>query len=332
MESSARTNDPNPTASPAEASLEAYLSSALLALLGPQTPPKLAAAMRHAVLGGGSRVRPRLLLAVVRACEGEPSQVARRGTTHAALGLAAAVEFLHCASLVHDDLPCFDNAAMRRGAPTVHCRFGEEIAVLTGDALIVGAFETAERALRTQPALLGPTMAALAQAVGAARGLACGQAWESESDVCLQTYHHAKTSALFVLAAELGALLAGAETKPWRTLGREVGAVYQIADDLLDVAASVETAQKTTGRDDVLGRPSMVAEHGAMGTALLLRQRAAQIGDLVPECRNRSLFLEHLARMTTLVVTRATEHLASANGGHHALPSPRLGHVASLTT
>ena len=103
-------------------------------------PPLLAAAMRHAVFPGGARIRPQLCLAVARAC----------GDAHPALAdaAAAAIELLHCASLVHDDLPCFDDAATRRGQPSVHAAYGERLAVLAGDALIVLAFQTLAAAAR----------------------------------------------------------------------------------------------------------------------------------------------------------------------------------------
>src|SRR5271168_4620792 len=118
----------------AVARIERALNTAIERAEGPGAPPRLAAAMRHAVFPRGARIRPRLCLAVAAAC----------GDDHPAVSdaAAAAIELLHCASLVHDDLPCFDDAATRRGRKTVHVAFGEELAVLAGDALIVAAFET----------------------------------------------------------------------------------------------------------------------------------------------------------------------------------------------
>ena len=120
-------------------------------------PPRLIAAMQHAVFPGGARIRPRLSLAVAQAC----------GTTlwHMPLAAACAIEYLHCASLVHDDLPCFDDAAIRRGKPSVHAAFGQPLAVLAGDALIVLAFETLALGASAVPARL----AALVRIVGASR-------------------------------------------------------------------------------------------------------------------------------------------------------------------
>jgi geranylgeranyl diphosphate synthase type II len=105
---------------------------------GPSAPPRLMAAMGHAVFPGGARIRPQLCVAVARACGQDAPAL-----TDAA---AVALEFMHCASLVHDDMPCFDDADTRRGLPTVHKQFGEPLALLTGDALIVAAYQTLVRA------------------------------------------------------------------------------------------------------------------------------------------------------------------------------------------
>src|SRR5271166_6512122 len=118
--------------------IERTLNASLAQTEAPGGPPLLAAAMRHAVFPRGARVRPRLCLAVATAC-GDDQPAASNGA-------AAAIELLHCASLVHDDLPCFDDADTRRGRPSVHKAFGEALAVLTGDALIVLAFQTLGRA------------------------------------------------------------------------------------------------------------------------------------------------------------------------------------------
>ncbi|WP_284247035.1 polyprenyl synthetase family protein, partial [Methylobacterium haplocladii] len=114
--------------------IETALDAAVAHLEAPGAPPRLAEALRYAVFPGGHRIRPRLCLSVARACgDDDPA---------AADAAAAAIELLHCASLVHDDLPCFDDAPMRRQKASVHVAFGEPLAVLTGDALIVAAFET----------------------------------------------------------------------------------------------------------------------------------------------------------------------------------------------
>ena len=127
--------------------IERTLERAIVLAQGAGAPPLLASAMHYAVFPGGHRIRPQLCLAVSMAC----------GDKHpaAADAAAAAIELLHCASLVHDDLPCFDDADTRRGKPSVHARFGAPIAVLTGDALIVSAFETLAREISASPGRLG---------------------------------------------------------------------------------------------------------------------------------------------------------------------------------
>lgn len=185
------------------ARIEQALASAVGHCEGTDAPQGLAAAIRHAVFPAGARVRPRLCLAVAAAC----------GDDEPALSSAAAasIELLHCASLVHDDLPCFDAAETRRGLPTVHCAYGERLAVLAGDAMIVLAFETLSRACPAVPTRLPGLLLTVGRAVGAPSGIAAGQAWECEAAVDLALYHRAKTGALFVAAAEAGALAAGGD-------------------------------------------------------------------------------------------------------------------------
>lgn len=131
--------------------LEQELEQAVSRAAGSDCPPLLAEALRYAVFPGGARIRPRLRLAVAHACGNE--------NPLAALSAASAIEILHCASLVHDDLPCFDNSALRRGKPSVHCAYGERTAVLSGDALIVLAFEWLAVRLALSPDRLAPSPA-----------------------------------------------------------------------------------------------------------------------------------------------------------------------------
>jgi geranylgeranyl diphosphate synthase type II len=146
-------------------------------------PPMLTSALRYAVFPGGARVRPQLCLAVAAAHGAEVHALAE--------AMACGLELAHCASLVHDDLPCFDNAELRRGRPSVHRAFGESLAVLTGDALIVLAFEALAQAASTAPERLAPLVLILSGALGSHRGLIAGQAWESEASVPLEQYHRA---------------------------------------------------------------------------------------------------------------------------------------------
>lgn len=241
-------------------------------------PPKLASAIRYAVFPGGARVRPKLCLAVATANgDSEPALSA---------AAAAAIELLHCASLVHDDLPCFDNAEERRGKPSVHVEFGERIAVLTGDALIVMAFEAlglaAARSVAREriPALTS----ILSRAVGAPFGLSAGQAWECEEGVDVSQYHRAKTGALFVGATCAGAAAAGVDVEPWRVLGERIGEGYQVADDIRDAVDDAEALGKPAGQDEALGRPSAVRELGVDGAVRRLQQLLEEAVESIPDC------------------------------------------------
>ena len=255
--------------------IEQGLQGAIARAEVPGCPPRLAAAMRHAVFPRGARVRPRLCLAVASAC----------GDDEPTLSEAAAVsiELLHCASLVHDDLPCFDDAATRRGRPSVHSAFGQPLAVLTGDALIVLAFQTLGR-FTHQPQRLAPLLMIVARSVGVPFGIVAGQAWECEPQVDIAHYHRAKTGALFAAASIAGAAAAGAECEPWRVLGEKLGEAYQAADDIRDAAGDEEEIGKPTGQDVVLGRPNMVVELGLDGAVKHLEQLVGEAIAAIPVC------------------------------------------------
>jgi geranylgeranyl diphosphate synthase type II len=201
---------------------------------------------------------------------------------------AAAIELLHCASLVHDDLPCFDDADIRRGKPSVHRAFGEPLAVLTGDGLIVLAFETVAIAGIRTPALFGPVMLTVARAVGAPNGIVAGQAWESEPQISLAAYQQAKTGALFAAATVAGAAAAGREGESWRVLGERLGEAFQVADDILDTCAKAEAVGKPVGRDAVLGRPNAVAQLGLRGAREHFDELVAEAAESIPECPGRT--------------------------------------------
>lgn len=237
--------------------LDRAMASALALAEGADAPPRLVAAMRYAVLPGGARVRPKLSLAVAQACGDDAPWLSDAA--------AVSIELLHCASLVHDDLPCFDNAALRRGKPSVHQAFGERLAVLAGDSLIVLAFQVLARGAQRSPSRLPAVLTTVASAVGAPSGIAAGQAWECEQRVSLSQYQRAKTGSLFVAATVSGAQAAGADPRPWRELGERLGEAYQVADDIRDVLADAQMLGKPPGRDAELGRPSAAAELGLTG-------------------------------------------------------------------
>jgi geranylgeranyl diphosphate synthase, type II len=255
--------------------IEHALQSAIGRAAVPGCPPLLAAAMNHAVFPRGARVRPRLCLAVAAACgDDEPalSDVA-----------AASIELLHCASLVHDDLPCFDDAAVRRNRPSVHRAFGEPLAVLTGDALIVLAFQTLGRVTH-QSQRLALLLMTVSRSVGVPFGIVAGQAWECEQHVDVAHYHRSKTGALFAAAAMTGAAAAGSEHESWRMLGEKLGEAYQAADDIRDAAAESEEIGKPVGRDLALGRPNVVAELGLVGAIRHLENLIGEAIAAIPAC------------------------------------------------
>lgn len=283
--------------------IDSCLNAAFTRVQAPSGPPLLGNAMRHAIFPGGARVRPRLCLAVAYACgDDDPA---------AADAAATAIELLHCASLVHDDLPCFDDAAMRRGRPSVHAAYGAPLAVLAGDALIVLAFQVLAWGTLATPLRLGPLTITVAQAVGMPNGIVAGQAWESEAKAELSTYQRAKTGALFAAATIAGAIAAGADPQPWRRLGEALGEAYQVADDLLDAVSNQEDAGKPVGQDTALDRPSAVREYGINGALKLLDDLAKDAANSIPECRGAVPLRALIAQEARRLVPPSLSHAAA---------------------
>jgi geranylgeranyl diphosphate synthase, type II len=256
--------------------IEDALEAALATAEGPGGPPRLAAAMRDAVFPGGARVRSRLTLAVAAACGDDAPEVSDAA--------AAAIEILHCASLVHDDLPCFDDAPIRRGKPSVHAAFGQPLAVLAGDALIVLAFETIAHGAVRRPGRIGRLVSTIGAAVGAPHGICAGQAWECEPSVPLALYQRAKTGALFAAATAAGAAACGRSGDAWRPLGLQLGEAFQVADDIRDVFCTAEDLGKPINRDAALGRPNAAAAMGLPEAILHLKRLLASAVDSIPPC------------------------------------------------
>ena len=268
----------------------AQVEQALDTWVHAEAPAGLGDAMRYAVLDGGKRLRPLLVLA---ACE------AVGGNSQAALRAACAVELIHAYSLVHDDLPCMDNDVLRRGKPTVHVKFGEAEALLAGDALQALAFEL----LTPDDAGVPPAMQALmcrllARSAGA-DGMAGGQAIDLQSvgrkldEAALRDMHQRKTGALLQASVELGAACApsplqGASAEALRRYGAAVGLAFQVVDDILDVTADSAQLGKTAGKDAASDKPTYVSLMGLDGArahadALLAEAEAALAGAGLPD-------------------------------------------------
>jgi geranylgeranyl diphosphate synthase, type II len=250
---------------------------AALADAAKESPPKLAQALRYAVFPGGARLRPKLAMSVGWACGAQDMKAVVAG--------GSAIELLHCASLVHDDLPCFDDAGTRRGKPALHRVYGDQLAVLAGDALIVMAFDVLAV---SAPGQLVPLTRIVSRASGAAGGIAAGQAWECESQIDLSRYHCAKTGSLFSAATMAGAAAAGMAHEPWRAVGLLIGEAYQVADDIRDAVGDAETLGKPVGRDAALARPSACQELGLEGAIARLKDLVQRSIDAVPDCPRRA--------------------------------------------
>ena len=240
-------------------------------------PAGLGEAMRYAVLDGGKRVRPLLVLATAEAVDGHPE---------AALRAACAVELIHAYSLVHDDMPCMDNDVLRRGKPTVHVQFGEAQALLAGDALQALAFEFLTPAPDHVPAAMQADLCrALARAAGAA-GMAGGQAIDLASvgkplsEDQLRQMHLLKTGALLQGSVQMGAacatgLCSAQALQGLARYGAAMGLAFQVVDDILDVTADSAALGKTAGKDAAADKPTYVSVLGLDPSRAL----AAQLGE-----------------------------------------------------
>jgi geranylgeranyl diphosphate synthase type II len=256
--------------------IEAAIAAAIAQGQAGFPPPKLAQALDYAVNPGGARIRPTISLSVALACgDSQPAM---------ADAAATAIELIHCASLVHDDMPCFDNADTRRGKPSVHRAFGEPLALLTGDSLIIMAFEVLARAAEADPRRGLQLMRILGETSGMPGGICAGQGWESEVEINLSAYHRAKTGALFVAATRMGAVAAGQDAEPWTELGARIGEAFQVADDLRDALYDEATLGKPAHQDEIHGRPNAVTELGLRGAIRRLEDILSGAIASIPSC------------------------------------------------
>ncbi len=288
--------------------------------VGDGAPAGLGEAMRYAVLDGGKRLRPLLVLAAfeavhsgaVAAESGGSDAALRAGLQAAALRAACAVELIHAYSLVHDDMPCMDNDVLRRGKPTVHVQFGEAQALLAGDALQAFAFEllTPEDE-RIPPAVQATLCRQLARAAGSA-GMAGGQAIDLASvgvaltQDQLRHMHRLKTGALLQASVMMGAACGtpgAAALKALASYGAALGLAFQVVDDILDVVADSATLGKTAGKDAASDKPTYVSLLGlpqaqAHARELLAQAQAALAASGLADTRA-------LAALADMVVNRS---------------------------
>jgi farnesyl diphosphate synthase len=271
------------------------------------SPAQLGEAMRYAVLDGGKRLRPLLVLATAEAVGDAPQSAA-------ALNAACALELIHAYSLVHDDMPCMDNDVLRRGKPTVHVQFGEAQALLAGDALQTLAFEIltppdASVSASVQAACVG----LLARASGY-QGMAGGQAIDLASvghrlsEDQLRQMHRLKTGALLLCSVQMGAACVPGVSAPVQAalsrFGQALGLAFQVVDDVLDVTADSATLGKTAGKDEAADKPTYVALMGldaakTYADALAAEAVQALVDTGLPEAR-----LAALRALTAMVVER----------------------------
>ncbi|MDQ6950791.1 MAG: polyprenyl synthetase family protein [Mariprofundales bacterium] len=242
-------------------------------------PNRLWQAMRYSLLAGGKRIRPTLLLSCFAACGGKDETVA--------MPAALALDCLHTYSLIHDDLPCMDDDAMRRGQPTCHCQFDEATAVLAADALHSLAF-----GLLMEGSVSDATKVALCQGLELAagcRGMVGGQMLDMEAEgkkvddlLQVERIHLHKTGALLRFACEAGARLAGAgeaQLHGCQRYGEALGLLFQIVDDILDATASSEVLGKSAGKDAMQHKATYVSLLGLEQA----RERAQEMCDLARE-------------------------------------------------
>jgi farnesyl diphosphate synthase len=272
-----------------EAALDRFLPAAT------EVPAKLHEAMRYTVLGGGKRVRPLLAYAAGELFGAGADALARA---------ACAVEMIHAYSLVHDDMPCMDDDALRRGKPTVHVAYDEATALLVGDALQAQAFEVLAGAADVAPARQVAMLRLLAEAAGSS-GMCGGQAIDLDSVGLsltleeLERMHQLKTGAMLRVSVLLGAL-AGRDITP-QELGAlaayslAIGLAFQVVDDVLDATADSATLGKTAGKDAAANKPTYVSILGLEPSKALAEQLRRQAHEALASFGEQALRLRELA-------------------------------------
>lgn len=273
----------------AENALDRFLPAA------DEVPAKLHDAMRYTTLGGGKRVRPLLVHASGALFGAEPDALARA---------ASAVEMIHVYSLVHDDMPCMDDDALRRGKPTVHVAYDEATALLVGDALQAQAFEVLA-GTTTVPAARTVTMLRLLAEAAGTKGMCGGQAIDLDSVGIsltleqLERMHQLKTGAMLRVSVLLGALagrdLASHEQEALVAYSRAIGLAFQVVDDILDATADSATLGKTAGKDAADNKPTYVSILGLAPSQALAEQLRQQAHDALAPFGEQALRLREIA-------------------------------------
>ena len=269
-------------------------------------PANLGQAMRYAVLDGGKRLRPLLVIAAAQAVG---------STAHlAALRAACAVELIHAYSLVHDDMPCMDNDVMRRGKPTVHVQFGQAQALLAGDALQSLAFELLTPQDGSVSAEIQARCTGLLARASGYRGMAGGQALDLANvgrqldEDQLRQMHRLKTGALLLCSVQMGAACgSGVSTTTDQALqrfGQALGLAFQVVDDILDVTADSATLGKTAGKDAAADKPTYVALMGLQAARHHADDLARQAMSALNETGLHGPSLHPLRALAEMVVHR----------------------------
>ena len=252
-------------------------------------------AARYSLLGGGKRIRAVLVLSVCDMLGGDPQTAG---------AFSAAVEMLHCYSLIHDDLPCMDNDDLRRGKPSCHKAFGEATAMLAGDVLLTEAFEVIANV--AAPAIVNVRAAKALGAGAGSRGMVYGQELDLKYEALaateeqLRLIHRNKTGALINAAVQMGAAAAGATPQQCKILASYaygLGLVFQIVDDVLDVTGTAEQLGKPIGSDSENGKTTFVTLYGAEGAMELAKKLNNETcASLHAEFGEKAAFLEQLAK------------------------------------
>jgi geranylgeranyl diphosphate synthase type II len=280
--------------------VERYLAALRFPSAAPQTAG-LEEAMRYSLLAGGKRIRPVLALATARAIGREPADV---------LPLAAAIELIHTYSLIHDDLPAMDDDDLRRGRPTCHVKFGEDVAILAGDGLYAEAFG---HLLGEQAGDARLVLAAARELAGATGvdGMVGGQyldvAGVGDTPQELRRLHALKTGRLIGASVVCVLLLAGmdeAETTPWRRFAAELGVLFQIVDDILDVTGTDDALGKPCGSDERHGKRTYVTEFGLEGARELAERSHREARALLAEAAPGGA--PELEQITDFIATRTS--------------------------